>query len=104
MDNVPTKGGGRVLRKADGYVSRSIAGDAIIVPVRGGVGDLESICTLNAVAATIWGAIDGQRSVDALTAEVIRVYDVGTEQAAADVAEFVELLRVKGLVVEGASP
>jgi hypothetical protein len=93
-----------VPRKADGYVSRTIAGDAIIVPVRGGVGDLESICTLNGVGATIWWAIDGRTSVEALTAEVVRVYEVGSDEAGADVRDFVELLRARGLVVEGATP
>jgi len=85
-------------RKADGFVSRTIAEDVIIVPVRGGVGDLESIFTLNAVGASIWKLIDGQTSLQALGAALAREYEVSEAAAAADVQEFVELLLSKGLV------
>jgi CTP synthase (UTP-ammonia lyase) len=86
-------------RKADGFVSRTIADDVIIVPVRGGVGDLESIFTLNAVGASIWKLIDGRSSLQALAAALSREYEV-SEAAAADVQDFVELLLAKGLVSE----
>jgi len=36
--------------KGDGFVTRNIAGETIIVPVRGGVGDLDSIFTRTASA------------------------------------------------------
>jgi len=89
---------GLLLRKADGFVSRTIADDVIIVPVRGGVGDLESIFTLNAVGASIWRLIDGQTSMQALAAALSREYEVSEAEAAADVQEFVDLLLSKGLV------
>jgi hypothetical protein len=85
-------------RKADGFVSRTISDDVIIVPVRGGVGDLESIFTLNAVGASIWKLIDGRTSLQALAAAISREYEVSEAEATADVQEFVELLLAKGLV------
>ena len=90
----------RFPRKADGFVSRTIADDVIIVPVRGGVGDLESIFTLNAVGASIWKLIDGRTSLQALAVALSREYEVSEAAAAADVQEFVELLLAKGLVSE----
>jgi len=87
-------------RKADGFVSRTIADDVIIVPVRGGVGDLESIFTLNAVGASIWKLIDGRTSLQALAVAISREYEVSEAVAAADVQEFVQLLSAKGLVSE----
>ena len=84
--------------KADGFVSRSIADEEIIVPVRGGVGDLESIFTFNAVGATIWRLIDGRTSPEALAAAVAREYEVSEATAAADVEEFLTALRAKGLL------
>ncbi len=90
----------RFPRKAEGFVSRTIADDVIIVPVRGGVGDLESIFTLNAVGASIWKWIDGKSSVQALAAALSREYEVSEAEAAADVQEFVALLLAKGLVSE----
>jgi hypothetical protein len=86
------------LRKADGFVSRAIGDDTIIVPVRGGVGDLEAIFTLNPVASTVWDLIDGATSVEGLAAAVSRQYEVDQDMAAADVAEFVALLAARGLL------
>jgi CTP synthase (UTP-ammonia lyase) len=91
------------LRKAEGFVSRTIADDVIIVPVRGGVGDLEAIFTLNAVGASIWKLIDGRTSLQALAVALSREYEVSEAAAAADVQDFVTLLLAKGLVSEVAS-
>jgi hypothetical protein len=88
-----------IPRKADGFVSRTIAGDVIIVPVRGGVGDLEAIFTLNSVGATIWKLIDGGTPLERLAAAVSSEYEIGAASADADVREFVELLTSKGLLV-----
>jgi hypothetical protein len=85
-------------RKAEGFVSRSIADDVIIVPVRGGVGDLESVFTLNAVGATIWKLIDGRTPREALAAAVSCEYEVSEATAAADVGEFLALLQQRGLL------
>ncbi|MDB4980218.1 MAG: hypothetical protein JWM82_970 [Myxococcales bacterium] len=93
------------LRKADGFVSRSIGDDTIIVPVRGGVGDLEAIFTLNPVASTVWELIDGKTTVDGLADAVTRHYEIDQATAAADIAELVALLAARGLVATtGATP
>lgn len=89
-------------KKADGFVSRTIAGDVIIVPVRGGVGDLEAIFTLNGVGATIWNLIDGATTVDRMASALASEYEVAETAAAADVREFLALLADKGLLTPGA--
>ena len=43
--------------RSDSVVSRVIAGETLVVPVRKGVGDLASIYSLNQVASSIWQAI-----------------------------------------------
>jgi hypothetical protein len=88
-----------VPRKADGFVSRDIADDTIIVPIRGGVGDLNAIFTLNAVGATIWKLIDGATPLERLAGAVVNAYEVTLDKAARDVDEFVKLLIDKGLLV-----
>ena len=40
-----------------------IAGETIVVPIRGQVGDLESIYNLNEVGSVIWEMTDGQTPV-----------------------------------------
>lgn len=87
-----------IPQKAEGFVSRTIAGDVIIVPVRGGVGDLDAIFTLNGVGATIWKHIDGGTSDERLAAVVAREYEVSEATARGDVGEFLQQLRSKGLI------
>lgn len=89
-----------ILKKAEGFVSRSVGDDTIVVPVRAGVANLEAIFTLNGVGSTIWSAIDGRATLGDLSRSVAAAYDVGDDDASADVAEFVELLVRKGLVVQ----
>jgi hypothetical protein len=79
-------------------VTRSIAGETIIVPVRSGVGDLNSIYTLNEVGTTIWRLIDGQASVEQIVEAISGEYEVSAEQAAKDAFEFLEKLEAEGLV------
>ena len=87
-----------IPQKRDGFVSRTIAGDVIIVPVRGGVGDLDAIFTLNSVGATIWKLIDGVTSTERLAVAVAREYDVSEATARGDLGEFLQLLHAKGLI------
>ena len=54
--------------KSGEFVTRAIAGETIVVPIKAGVGDLDSIYTLNEVGATIWGLIDGTTTVDGIVA------------------------------------
>lgn len=84
---------GEVYAKAKDCVTRSVAGETIIVPVRGHVGDLDSIFTLNEVASVIWENIDGQRTVRQVAEAVAEEFKVSREEAERDVGEFfMELL------------
>jgi len=50
-------------QKDPAMVSRQIAGEVILVPIRKNVGDLESIYTLNDTAACAWALFDGQHTL-----------------------------------------
>lgn len=84
--------------KKNEYVSRDVAGETILLPVRSGVASLESIYTLNEVARTIWDLIDGERTAEAIAEELARRFDVSAEEALADVSEFLDDLAGAGLV------
>src|SRR5438309_10845999 len=47
--------------RSESVVSRVIAGETLIIPVRKGVGDLASTYSLNPVATTIWQALQQPR-------------------------------------------
>ena len=79
-------------------MTREIAGEMIIVPIRSGIGDLDSIYTLNAVGTAVWQLINGQRTVAEIAAMIAADFEVTAEQAEADVLEFIASLQSEGLV------
>jgi hypothetical protein len=88
----------RAYIKSGEFVTRAVAGETIVVPITAGVGDLDSIYTLNEVGATIWELIDGTTTVEQIVSAVTRGFEVGTDQARADVLEFVTSLADAGLI------
>ena len=84
--------------RSDSVVSRVIAGETLVVPVRGSVGDLASIYSLNAVGSTIWQALEQPKEVDELAGLVESEYQVSTRQARQDVLRFLGEMRAAGLV------
>jgi hypothetical protein len=89
---------GRAYVKTGEFVTRAVAGETIVVPITAGVGDLDSIYTLNEVGATVWELIDGTATVDAIVLAVAREFEVGPDQAKTDVLEFVTSLAEAGLI------
>ena len=88
---------GRPTRRGE-FVTREVAGETLVVPIRAGVGDLDAIYTVNEVGAAIWRLIDGRRTVDDIALEVVRAFEVEPEQARRDVEEFLGILAEAGLV------
>lgn len=79
-------------------VTRCIAGETIIVPVRSNVGDLNSIYTLNEAGTMIWELIDGKNSAVQIIEAISRDYEVGPEEASKDIVFFLESLEEAGLI------
>lgn len=79
-------------------VTRSVASETLILPVRAGVASLESIFTLNAVGAAIWELIDGQRSLADIIEQIRVAFEVQPDEAERDVSEFLADLCEAGLV------
>jgi hypothetical protein len=84
--------------KKDDFVTREIAGETIIVPIRKQAGDLESIYTLNEVGTTIWAMIDGKTKVSKIIESIHQTYIASSEVAAKDVTEFLQSLKEAGLI------
>jgi hypothetical protein len=80
------------------FVTRSIAGETIIVPVRGQVGDLEAIYTVNEVGAFIWELIGHGVSIHQIVEAVSNEFEVMPEDAEKDVRQFIGLLEAAGIV------
>ncbi|KPJ69446.1 hypothetical protein AMJ44_03755 [candidate division WOR-1 bacterium DG_54_3] len=91
----------KVHRKSDYVVSRRIADEFILVPIRQKVGDLGSIYTLNEVAARIWELIDGKIKVREIKDMMVEEFEVTPEEAEKDLREYLQqLLKIKAIIEE----
>jgi hypothetical protein len=84
--------------KEEDLVTRDVAGETIIVPIKGRVGDLDSIFTLNKLGSFIWNQLEVGPTIRQLVDSVAREYDVEASEAKRDVAEFLDSLEAAGLI------
>ena len=78
--------------KDPNMVFRQIDDEAILVPIRQNVADLESIYTLNPVAARIWELIDGKRRVENIKEVILQEYEIDEGKAEKDLLELLSQL------------
>ena len=88
----------KCFAKENDLVTRDVAGERIIVPIKSHVGDLEGVFTLNELGATIWQLINGQTTARELAEAVKNEYDVGAAEAEKDVVDFLRSLEDAGLI------
>ena len=79
-------------------VSRQIAGDLILVPIRQSTGDMNSIYTLNETAARSWELLDGGHTLGEIRDRLVAEYEVTAEQAWDDLLELLESLQSVGAI------
>jgi hypothetical protein len=88
----------QVFVRSQSVVSRRVAGETLIVPIRGKVGDLASIYSFNETGSLIWQALETPKSLVELI-EVVEVeYLVEREQAERDATRFLNDMLAVGLV------
>ena len=84
--------------RSNSVVSRVIAGETLIVPVRGGVGDLASIYSLNEVASSIWNTIAQPCSQVKIVDRIQQEFAGERQQVEQDVNAFLTDMQSAGLV------
>ena len=72
---------------------RIIEEEGVLVDVGKG-----EVIHLNKVAASIWGIIDGKKTVGEIIAEIRKEYEVDKQSAESDVISFLDKLSEKGVV------
>lgn len=79
-------------------IKREIAGDTILVPVGSAVYDSNGLFVLNELAAFIWDLLPQAETEDDICRAVMAEYEVGREEAARDIGEFLGRLRELGIL------
>ncbi len=85
-------------------MTRRVAGEVLLIPIRGNVADLASLYVLNETAALIWERIDGRAGSDEIAQSLQEVYDVPGDDAREDVADLLRSLTAAGLVHDAGGP
>ena len=82
-----------VLSKSPDAAYRTYDGQATIV-----LPSLARVNVLNEVGSSIWERIDGRSSLQEILDGIVEEFDIGRDQAAADLEAFVADLRANGMV------
>jgi hypothetical protein len=88
-----------VYVRSQSVVSRRIAGETLIVPVRGKVGDLASIYSFNQTGSLIWQSLESPKTSSELISIVEEEYAVDRDQAERDVKQFLQDMLAADLVL-----
>ena len=97
----------QVFFRSQSVVSRIVAGETLIVPIRGRVGDLASIYSFNGTGSLVWQMLDSPRTIGEVVEVVAQQFDVEHARAEQDVKRFVRemiavcLVEVSTLVAAG---
>lgn len=79
-------------------VSRVVANEAIVVPIREDSSDAGTVFRFNEVGTTIWSMVEQGRSAAEVAAYLASEYEVSAEQAAEDTKQFLAALAQEGLI------
>ena len=79
-------------------VSRVVADEAIVVPIRRGAADMDSIFTFNETGTQLWAMVEESQSASRMAAHLQSEYGLTAQEAAADVQQFLADLGDAGLI------
>ncbi len=88
----------RFMRNQE-VVSRKIQGELILVPIRSGVGDLNSLYTLNPVGSVLWEFMNEGHTVIEMVQRICEEFEVTKTQAQQDIETFLGSLLDEKLVL-----
>jgi len=89
-----------VYMRGKDIISRDIAGETILVPIRGNLADMQYIFTLNPVGLFIWEQLEGKKNLAAILESLLEHFEASREQATTDMLEFIDKVVETGLVTE----
>jgi len=88
-----------VFTKDENIVARKIAGEMLLVPIRGNLADMQRIFALNPVGEFIWNHLDGKKTVKSIRDTLLEEFDVEQAEAETDITEFIDELQSMDLLV-----
>ena len=95
---MPAQWKDRHPKKSGTVVSRVVADEAIVVPIRRGAAEMDSIFTFNDSGTALWNMVEANRSSAEMSEYLQKEYGLSAEQAMADTQAFLADLAAAGLI------
>ena len=86
------------MKIRDGFMSRQIAGQWVVVPLGERVVEFNGIMSLSESGALLWKLMEKETAEDDLVQVILQEYDIDENTARTDVRNFVADLSEKGLL------
>jgi hypothetical protein len=90
----------QVFQPKGKVILRHVAGEVLLVPVRGTVADMEKLYVLEGIGETAWNLIDGSRTLMDIELALELEFDASQEDLRRDLIEFIDSLKAAGLIEE----
>ncbi len=81
------------MRISKDFIIKKIMDDYIVVPTGKEMVDFNAMITLNETGAFLWERLQEEKTENELVEELCAEYDVSSDVAAQDIADFLKLLR-----------
>lgn len=88
------------MRIVPGFVVRQIVGETIAIPSGDAARQLSGLLSLNGSGKLLFDLLQSEQTQNSLVNALLDTYEIDPPTAQADVAEFLQLLRDAGVLVE----
>ena len=87
-------------RKKGKAITRKVAGEVLLVPIRGSLADMEKLYVLDEVGERIWDSLDEENSLEGIRDIVCSDFEIDASTAEQDIGEYIEALAHADLIEE----
>jgi len=87
-----------VYRKKGEIVTRSIAGETMLVPIRAQLANMDQLIVLEGIGNFVWERIDGKTALDVILTAIVDEFDVEKKVAENDLNELISGLEKADLI------
>ena len=88
------------MRIVPGFVVRQIAGETIAIPTGSAARELSGLLALNCSGKALFDLLQTEQTEDTLVQALLDSYEIDAATAQSDVAEFLQILRSNGVLIE----
>lgn len=86
------------MKVKEGFITKKVAGDVIVIPAEQALVDFKAIITLNETGAYLWELLQEDTTREVLVEKMLEEYDAEKDVILTDVDEFLSVLEAKGLL------